>query len=220
MKKILTMLCSALLIGSIGITNVSASENVDYEKKIEIFDEMNAKLVITQIDNNLALYEVFDLESEELLLSAEIVTTKVSPVELLKSNINSYALIDNYDVFQNEWAFISKKQMSFNWIETTTLDATVLVVSTFLGGYGGTFVSIVYLIASKAYDYKYSGLSAKFYIKQNLYCSILRHEKLELYSDTNYTNKVHEEVNTGVWTSTPWDYGTVETACRILTERY
>ena len=164
---------------------------------------------------------MYNNETGELVLFVEIYEiSSIQPLNLVTLNYSPLrSLVNDYDVFQTNWAYQYSRSMSISWQTGTTLAAIELLVLNFIGMFSIGLSSIT-IIATAVYNARYDGLYGEQYIKQNLFCSILRHEQLRLYTNSNKSTHVRTETNYGVWTGNPWDYTTAEYACRVLTERY
>ncbi len=135
--------------------------------------------------------------------------------------ITPLSLIDTYDVFKENWGLVLSREVTISWTAQTTLNIIITILTANFSIWASVGVTIINALAQKVYDNRYAGLYARYYIRQNLHCSILRHEQVKFYSNSNYTNLVRTQTSYGVWLANPWDYtGTVEYACRVLTERY
>lgn len=224
MKKII-ICCIALTLSLIPVKDIHAFESIDPYTKKEIFTVENQEyeVITSKINEQENLVNVYDPRTGEIIASAlfKSESPKFSEIyKLFDFNHNSpNALVDDYDKWASNWGLISSHSMDIGWTVTTTSAGVVTLVSAFLNGWYSAYVSIASYIGQTIYDYKYRGLWGELYIKQNLYCSILRHEELRLWGDSSKTKHIRTEARNGVWTTSPWDYST-DAACRILTQRY
>jgi len=223
-KKILiSMLCAVFLFAIVPV-NVNAQEIEEQELISEIVQIDNEYYTVISEENmvytDLSYYDEFGNYVFGARVYNEVELSLIDPV-LPNSQLSPLALVDDYDKWRG-WPTtpILQRGMDFTYTEQTTYNIILEVITSFLDPITSEFVGLASDLATMYYNNRYGGLYCKMFVNNNLYCSILRHEQLKLYTNSSYSNLLRTETEYGVWTGSPWDYATAETACRVLVERY
>lgn len=136
----------------------------------------------------------------------------IAPPSLLSRNISLYALVDTYDKWRGG-SDVLTTQLVIDEGSMTIAAVKALILAKLQQNYIEAAYVIVEELATQIADGNLGVVTISIQYNWNSYCSILRKERGR--AGASYTT---ESV---YWTANPWDYtGTVETACRVLTERY
>lgn len=227
-KTVLFLMAIYMLLNPIG---VFASENPQYNKlnnqylmfyedkdiDIDIFtmdyvkDDISYSVVY--LGNIINVYS----ESGELLSQTVVLDSEVHQYNLTKNfsydnQIDLLSLVDDYDKWRG-WNDVTTTTFQFDETDLTISIVTATLQAYFTKNYLSAVDTVLQGIAIQIVTGKMKVATVSLQYNWNQYCSILRKERGT--AGNEYTS---ESI---YWTATPWDYtGTVETACRILTEKY
>ena len=241
-KKIIVAIVSFAMLMSTNFTNVYANEPND------ISDVINTKILIDGVEKDVQMHisELGDIISYTYIFngiiyiySPDLILLATAQYEIdessfmfnesfpnngisvLSTNYSDLAL--SYDADWTNYSAPKNVTVHFDDNMNWTIASVVTVITAAISsafGLGFIASTSISLLAGTAVAFKDEYFYFSIEKNMNMHCSILVGERTTVHPNSSFSANRNNGSVYRYYTTTPWDYATYPTACRVLTEIY